>query len=199
MEKLKFYKNLDLADIVYFDEELGEFLTEQWKDIIGYENYYQASNIGRVKSLERYVKGAHNNKRLLKSRIKVLQFRKVGYLIIKFCKDGIETSNSVHRLVAEAFIPNPENKPEVNHKKGIKWDNRAWMLEWVTPKENIEHGYANGLIQNIGEKHGKAKLKESDVLEIRKSTLSKKELSKIYNVTISCIHGILNRTYWGHI
>ena len=102
MEKLKFYKNLDLADIVYFDEELGEFLTEQWKDIIGYENYYQASNIGRVKSLERYVKGAQKNKRLLKSRIKVLQLRKVGYLIIKFCKDGIETSNDI--LCIQSYI-----------------------------------------------------------------------------------------------
>lgn len=117
-------------------------VVEEWKPIKGYEGLYEISNLGRVKSLGRKIKryNGHNYSeityppKILKNRI----FQK-GYYQVILCKDNVEKSFMVHRLVAETFIPNPENKPEVNHKWEIKIDNRASELEWSTHKENCEH------------------------------------------------------------
>lgn len=70
-----------------------------------------------------------------------------GYLSVDLYKDGKRVTRGVHRLVAEAFIPNPENKPEVNHKDGNKHNNSISNLEWVTKKENVRHAWDNGLVK----------------------------------------------------
>lgn len=104
---------------------------EIWKDIPEFENLYQISNYGRIFSIRRNkIRKLHNVK---------------GYYHIILCNNAIDFEFKVHRLVAKAFIPNPKNKPEVNHKKGIKTDNRAWMLEWCTTKENAQHAFKTGL------------------------------------------------------
>lgn len=117
---------------------------EEWKDIKGYEGIYQVSNLGRVKSLERIV--LRNNKYDIHLKEKILyQGIRSGYKVVFFKKDGIRKSYQVHRLVAEAFIPNTDNKKQVNHINGIKIDNNCFNLEWTTPKENIKHAYMTGL------------------------------------------------------
>lgn len=118
---------------------------EQWKDIKGYEGLYKISNHGRVKSLRRIIKGKGNGS-VKNDRIKKANPNKRGYIRVNLCKRNKRLQHSVHRLVALAFIPNPENKPGVNHISGIKTDNRSVNLEWCTPSENLKHAYRIGLV-----------------------------------------------------
>lgn len=119
-----------------------------------------------------------------------------GYLRVGLSINGKQKWEFVHRLVAIAFIPNPENKPQVNHINGIKTDNRVENLEWATRKENALHSLNVIKSYKIRENHGRAKLTEIDVAEIKTSLLKYKhgmysELSKKYNVyktTIRDIH-----------
>lgn len=122
-------------------------MVEIWKDIIGYEGTYQISNLGRIKSLERILPSdgirvqSHRKERLLKGN----KDRK-GYHRISLSVNCVKSKMlSKHRLVAIYFVDNPYNKPEVNHINGIKSDNRAVNLEWVTRSENQYHAYATGL------------------------------------------------------
>lgn len=117
---------------------------EIWKDIAGYEGFYKVSNNGNVKSCERIVNhGLGNADRTIKSRIIKPYNDNHGYHMVSLSKDGKVKKHKVHRLVAEAFISNPENKPTVNHLNEIRNDNRASNLEWATYKENNDHGGHN--------------------------------------------------------
>ena len=113
-------------------------MEEVWKDIAGYEGYYQVSSLGRV----RRIKGGQGARagKILKQFL-----RGRDYLAVYLTKDSKTITYSVHRLVAMAFIPNPVNKPQVNHKNGIKTDNQVENLEWTTCQENIQHAWRSGL------------------------------------------------------
>lgn len=117
---------------------------EIWKNINGYEGLYLVSSYGRVKSI--------NNDIILKPIVQSNGYCHVGL------HNGSPRQFRLHRIVAENFIPNPEKKQQVNHKNGIKTDNRVINLEWCTPKENINHAYLNGLnkptmLGRFGEEH----------------------------------------------
>lgn len=169
--------------------------TEIWKDIDGYEGLYKVSNIGRVRN-ERcmIMKGSDNGR---------------GYLSVRFCINYLKRSKKIHRLVAEAFIPNPLNKPQVNHINGIKTDNRVENLEWCTLQENIDHAVSTGLWDKNkhnagnGENNGFSKLTEKDVLEIRSKfkprIYTRDMLAVEYGVKASCIKDVVNRKSWKHI
>lgn len=118
-------------------------LIEEWKDIQGYEGVYQVSNFGRVKSLERYRINNGGTKTLVKERILKPSTNNKGYSRVELSNKTARKPYLVHRLVAEAFIENPNNLPEVNHKDENKSNNRADNLEWITQKENLNYGTRN--------------------------------------------------------
>lgn len=112
-------------------------MEEIWRDIVGFEDYYQISNYGRVKSLKKKTRNGHcKNDKILKERID-----KKGYVHYALKKDGKTYEKKAHRLVAEAFIENIYNKPQVNHIDGNKRNNYVENLEWVTNGENQAHSY----------------------------------------------------------
>ncbi len=126
-----------------------------------------------------------------------------GYPTVRLCKGNKYTSFMIHRLVAKAFVPNPESKPEVNHKDGNKTNNSADNLEWVTTKENKRHACDAGLFDNRGSKNGCAKLSEEQVIEIRRLYATKayrqQDLGDRFGVSQTMIGGIVRRVCWKHV
>lgn len=134
-ERLKKYKDVF--------EEVENLEGEIWKDIREYEGLYQVSNLGRVKSLKKEViRGNHVLPKIYpESLLKPSDNR--GYLQVKLCKDKKRKAYSVHRLVAIAFIPNPNNYPMVNHKDENPSNNKLENLEWCTNEYNLNYGTRN--------------------------------------------------------
>lgn len=116
---------------------------EYWKPIKGYEGLYQVSNFGRVKSLQRIVNNGNNSVRIIKERILKNQMDKDGYYVVNLHKTNKSKTFRVHRLVAEAFIPNPDNLPEINHKDENKLNNHVDNLEYCDRVYNINYGTHN--------------------------------------------------------
>jgi hypothetical protein len=108
---------------------------------------------------------------------------------------------SVHRLVAEFFVHNPNHHPQVNHIDGNKTNNHYSNLEWCTHRHNIKHAYSLGLMNKKGEKHNRAKLNGSEVLEIRRLYKygESTKLAKEYNISKSTVLGIVNNKAWKHL
>jgi hypothetical protein len=119
-------------------------MEELWKDIEGYEGYYQVSNHGRVKSLERVIE-SNGGPQYVQPSILEGKLSRKGYRYFHFRKDGKERNCYVHRLVASAFLANNQSKPEVNHIDGNKDNNHILNLEWVTKSENMQHAVRTGL------------------------------------------------------
>ena len=166
---------------------------EVWRWIRGYEELYQGSNQGRIKSF-------HSGE----GRILVPLHAKGGYLRVKLTKDGKIRTLLIHRIVAELFIPNPENKPEVHHRDDNPANNCVENLEWVTEEENSRYAKEAGNFTK-GEKHHKAKLTEADVKYIRThyipsdSEFGMVALAKKFGVNRETIYAIVHYKTWKHI
>lgn len=162
---------------------------ECWKQIKNFPNYY-VSNFGRIWSVS-------------KNNFKKLRKNKYGYMITDLYNKNINYTFIIHRLVAEYFVPNPENKPEVNHKDGNKENNRADNLEWVTRKENIQHAIVNKLINNKGENNKQSILTEKDVKEIiyllKHTSLTQLEIAERFNVSFQTISEIKLQKTWKYL
>ncbi len=159
---------------------------ENWKKIKGFENY-SVSDLGRVR----------NDKT---GRIMKTPCRKNGYPRVHLYDDMKGSCKTVHRLVAETFIPNPENLPQVNHKDGNKMNNSVINLEWVSFLENMRHASENGLLKSPkGEINSQSKLTKIEVLEIRrlrKEGWKQGELARKFNVVQGQISNIVNKKSW---
>ena len=165
-----------------------------WKDIKGFEKLYQISNKGQIKSLTKKRGFYQAKEMILKQKI-----TKFGYANITLLKNNKPSFCVVHRLVAETFIPNPENKPQVNHKDGNKLNNHVSNLEWCTCSENMKHAYKNNLRDSHGENHSQNKLTNKDIINIRKSKEKGCNLSKKYSVSRSSISRIRKGNSWKHL
>lgn len=160
---------------------------EVWKYIKGYEGLYQISNLGRVKSLKRNI--------LLKKKKE-----KTGYNSVYLFKNGIGKYWRVHRLVCVSFIPNPNNYPIINHINGIKDDNKLDNLEWCTVSYNTKDAYDKKyIIPKKGAEKKNSKLTDEQVLIIRNTNKTQKEISIIYNISKSLVSLIKNKKRWSHI
>lgn len=167
---------------------------EIWKPIDNFIGLYEISDLGRVRSF-------HKNS--MSGSIKA-PYHSNGYLQVNLYKHGKLTHASPHRLVALAFIPNPDNKSDVNHKNGIRDDNRVSNLEWMTKSENHNHSYRElGRKAAAGESHGMRKLCAADVIKIRElykgGAGSYRAIGKIYNVSEATIRHILSGETWGTV
>lgn len=160
---------------------------EQFKDILGYEGYYQISNLGNIKSLST-------------DKIMSSSLDSCGYPKIRLYKEYVYKTFNIHRLLAIHFISNPNGYSSVNHINGIKTDNRIDNLEWVTHKSNIHHAWNTNLCKPVnGIKHGKTRLTETEVIAIRADNRPYKEIAKDYDIKASSIGNIKNRRNWKHI
>ncbi len=169
----------------------GEF----WLPVVGYEGIYEVSNKGRVRSCFQPEKLAYWYSKITKPQTDAYGYHTVFLSVNKNRKRA-----KVHRLVAMAFILNPHNKPQVNHKDGNKKNNCVENLEWNTPAENVAHSMRLNL-KPVGSRCHSSKIKEEDVLFIRKhkQLFSTKELSEKYKIDTSTIRSIINGTTWKHV
>lgn len=165
-------------------------MIEIWKDIQGYEGYYQVSNLGRVKSVSRF-RASGGGGYVQKERIIKTSFA-LGYERCSLWLENKPKDVKIHVLVASAFINNECKKPQVNHIDGDKTNNNLSNLEWVTAKENMIHSYAS-----LKRKHcNKKKISDKDVIEIRRwkatTNITYSELAKIYGVDPANVCNIVN-------
>lgn len=178
-------------------------MQEIWKPIAGFEGIYEISNLGRVKSLGRFRRAKGSAVIWMEERIKVPSSQREGYIAQHLYKEGRGYKRYVHRLTAEAFLENPEGKPQVNHIDGNKLNNCADNLEWVTGSENCRHAIDSELYQTArGEATGTAKLTEADVVEIRRMAASgylHREIASIFGVGRKAVTKIVNRQRWAHV
>ena len=176
---------------------------EIWKSVKGYEGLYEVSNKGRVRSLDRTkVRRQGSVICEVPQKGRVLRQMSVGtkrnYLKVTLTQRKTvdeprkQKAFYVHRLVAEAYIPNPEGKTDVNHIDGNPHNNNVANLEWNTRKENVNHALKIGLSKMYGSNHPLSKLTEEDVREIRKM-YSKGEKGKGY-IAIAKIYGVSQKT-----
>jgi hypothetical protein len=175
-------------------------MKEIWKYAVGYEGKVMVSSFGRIKRMpyEYFNKGV---KKMRTELIRKPSLSQRYYTIRLFDKTVL-----VHRVVAEAFIPNPEKKLFVNHIDGNKTNNSVNNLEWCTSSENSLHAYKAGM-RKAHTKRGKeshfARLNEKDVLAIRekyeKGGFTQRQVAKEYSVTQSTIYQIINKISWNHI
>ncbi len=181
-----------------------ELKNEVWKDIPGYEGYYQASDLGRLRSLDKPVRvNLKGDFYIKKGRILKLCKSKAGYFIINLSVDGKHRTWPVHALVMLTFR-NIKNSPanQVNHIDGEKLNNKLINLEMTSPLENTTHAIKLGLMDNKGSNHGNSKLKETDVLKIREmffNGFSYKDISIIFSVCRRTVRNVVNKTSWKHV
>jgi len=154
-------------------------MDEIYNPIIGYEGYYEISNLSNIKSLPRKDKSGRIRGIILKQIA-----CKNGYLEVKLCKNGVSKRLSIHRLVAMHFIENVDNKPAVNHIDGDKHNNISSNLEWCTYKENTQHAISLGNFDpTIKRPHKRYRLSELGLTDILNSNLKNKELAVKHNIT----------------
>lgn len=172
-----------------------------WKPIPGFSRYH-ASTEGDIKTFNWYGSGREMIMKPAKDKGGYMRTMIIG-------DDGINHTVKVHRIIAITFMPNPENKETVNHKNGIKHDNRLINLEWATRSENLIHAFSTQLMKpKKGELNGCATLTDKQVIEIRKNYVygkthkegeTKKQIAARYGTTFSVIKAIVQGQTWKHL
>lgn len=167
-------------------------MKEVWKDVIGYEGLYQISNLGRIKRLDK-LRIERRRTYVVKEKIMKPNILITGYYYVNLYKNSKPKHKTIHRLVAQAFISNPENKPFINHKDGNKLNNCVYNLEWVTCGENNIHALNTGLRTHESRMIKISQYKGDKLIATYKSMREAKRMTNISLGNISsAINGIRN-------
>ncbi len=174
---------------------------ERWKWVVGFEGSYKISSFGRVFSVKRK-RNSSGKFQEIPGRLMKLSRLDFGYGGLTLRKDGKKHPVKAHRLVAIAFIPNPKNRPFVNHLNCKTDDNRIENLEWCTPKENAIHAFAMGRKAVVGERNGNAKLTAKQVIKIRELFKQGKSMSAVarrFGVGETTVGSIKHGRLWKYL
>lgn len=183
-------------------------MDEIWKDVVGYEGLYQVSDMGRVRSLDRVVtlnRWGRTDYKHIKGIMLKLNPTTAGYSSVRLCGRTPKAKHAlVHILVAAAFIGPCPPKHEVNHKWGIKTDNRVSELEYLTPSENQKHSFrVLGTHIRKGEEHHMVKLTDDKVLEMRRlwntGDYTQVGLGAMFGVSFQTAHLVVRHKIWRHL
>jgi predicted DNA-binding protein YlxM (UPF0122 family) len=172
----------------------NELKTEEWRDVPGYEGWYQVSNIGRVRGVDRWivVRGARGGPRLVKGKMMTQRLHRNGYMRVRLCKHNLAESVGVHSLVACAFLGDRPTGYDIHHKDGSRTNNRADNLEYRSRQEHLG-----------GEMHYRTSLTDEDVIEIRRlyesCDLSVKDIADKKGITYGAAQSIINGSNWKHL
>lgn len=171
-----------------------------WRPVVGYEGLYDVSSCGEVRGTAKLVVGNHLSPyRTIPERAKRVSLLK-GYPAVTLFRNGNRKLIKVHRLVAEAFIPNDMNLPMINHIDSNKTNNSVNNLEWCDASHNARHKAAAGRCNSpVGERSGTCKLTEEQVIEIRNSKHTNSSLARQYGISTSQIQRIKTKTRWSHL
>lgn len=174
-----------------------KFICEMWRPCPGYETLYEVSSLGSVRSIDRIV---GKRRGVVKSKILKPYVNRRGYLEVRLFTQSSPLPRVVHRLVAKAFIDNPNSLPQVNHIDGNKFNNASDNLEWINNSENQKHAYKLGLQPSrAGENNSKAKITDKDVTLLKQLYNSGKsvvEVSNIMNVSLDSTRQIIYGRTW---
>jgi hypothetical protein len=175
-------------------------MIELWRNAVGYEGFYQVSNLGRVRSMDRWIERS-TGRYFKKGQLMTPQLTRNGYYVVRIWNEnGKRTTEGIHRLVAKAFISNPDDKPEVNHKDLDKSNNVVDNLEWSTRSENMKHATKSGVV-NLGNLvKSKSILTDEEIISIRKRRADGERrglVYKDYECKIS-LEGFKN-VWYGHV
>jgi len=172
---------------------------EIWLPVPDYEGYYEVSNFGGVRSVDRIVLTERGSKLRVKGNVKNPTVLKAGYLVVGLHKGNKTKAASVHRLVGLAFIPNPNKEQfSINHKDGNKANNHVSNLEWATLEENTKHQWATGLANPSGCFKGVLSFEIAEEIRAKRQEhkYTNKALGNMYNVSSATISLILNNKIW---
>lgn len=142
------------------------FTVERWVPVVGFEQLYEVSNHGRVRTVEHVVLRSNGVPQTIKARMKTATTRRDRRRMVTLSSNRKSRVYLVHRLVAFAFLGSPQGNQQVNHVDGDPANNNLSNIEWVSPKENINHALDTGLIKNYGERQHGSKIKVSDVSQV---------------------------------
>lgn len=162
---------------------------EQWRPVVGWESFYEVSDYGRIRSLKR---DTRNSEKILKG-----ERMKKGYIRIRLLTHSRSVRILLHRIVGAAFIPNPQRFPQINHKDGLKHNNSAENLEWVTQSMNSFHALRTGLFSSpVGQHCGASKLTNKDVDNILSSPMNGAQIAKLLGVARCTVNRIRSGKTW---
>lgn len=174
-------------------------MTEEWRDVIGYEGYYQVSNIGRIRRVKQYRNTFFG--RIIKPSLK--KKGRAYYKYVTLSKDNIVKTLAIHRMEAIAFLGIPiESKNVTRHLDGNSLNNIISNLEWGTMSENTKDSIRHGtFVDNTGSKHGMSRLTESMISVIRRmsKTMIRRVIADYFGVGVSTIDDVVNGRTWKHV
>lgn len=178
-------------------------LNEEWRDVSGFEGFYQVSSLGRVRSLDRYVRAKNGSQAFKRGRVLTQRVDRYGYFGIELKMNGVSLQTTVHRLVAIAFVSGNFQGAQVNHIDGDKTNNSPSNLEFCTVAQNNRHAFIMGLkVGRKGVQHHSAILTDEDVREIRlllNSGVKQSEIASRFGVVHQAVSNIKRGKSWTHI